>query len=130
MFHCFWYLLKVWNRKKLLQSGQEVQHQHLQSAVIVRSKIRGEDILEQTIDTGYSRFNYFSKIKRCFTLKKSFNKTHLEKLLSLFSVFQQQFHLIHKVGFWNVNLCKTGLKQEQYVAVAVYETNDCSNNEQ
>lgn len=36
---------------------------------------------------------------------------NLEKLLLLFTVFQQQFNLIHKVGFWKLDLCKTRLEQ-------------------
>lgn len=44
----FWYLLNVWDRQELLQSGQEVQHEHLQRAVIFRPEIRGKHVLEQT----------------------------------------------------------------------------------
>ena len=40
-------MLKVWYRQQSLQSGQEVQHQHLQSSIVVRTEIYQEVLLEQ-----------------------------------------------------------------------------------
>lgn len=42
----FWYLLNVWDRQELLQPGQEVQHEHLQRAVVFGPEIRGKHVLE------------------------------------------------------------------------------------
>lgn len=104
----FQYLLDVWHWKKLLQSGQEVQHQHLQSAVILGTKVRGKNILEQIITSSVpdttARHLLWSD---CFTCGESQNTnadTHLEKALPLLRVFHQQFHLIHKVRFWKLDL--------------------------
>lgn len=41
------YLLNIWYRKNLVQSGEEVQHQHPQSTVIFEPKIYWNDILEE-----------------------------------------------------------------------------------
>lgn len=43
------YLLNVRDRKKLLQSGQEIQHQHLQSALVLGPKVGGKNILSEQI---------------------------------------------------------------------------------
>lgn len=44
----FGYLLDIRHRQELLQPGQEVQHQHLQRAVVLRPEIRGKNVLERT----------------------------------------------------------------------------------
>lgn len=60
------YLLDVWDWEQLLQSGQEIEHQHLQGAVVVGPKVCREDILEENADR--SDDATFANSKVCETL--------------------------------------------------------------
>lgn len=39
--------------------------------------------------------------------------TNLEEPVLLFRILQQQFNLIHKVGFWKLNICKRRLEKKK-----------------
>lgn len=39
--------------------------------------------------------------------------TNLEEPVLLFRILQQQFNLIHKVGLWELNICKRRLEKKK-----------------